>query len=448
MLSSTIVYLLFVAFGTMFTGQLMEAPLLLYMQKLKFTTSPESTFYIMTLAISSLVPVLCTVPFGHLSSRFGPGTTLSFCYFTVAVGVCTVILSRDNKFMFLVGYILYSITLGVRLLRFAIIGDIVEERNRTMIMAIHTFMIPAGALVAPLIWLLCQQWRQHTNVFQITFDRFSLDFSVGILSALACSAISYSKLRVTGADVSVPVNATMTENKDASETIKLENENYGSCENSSEVNNCGTLTSIETTTTTAPNKSVSIVLFTWMLLFIRLTWMIGMATFQPILIHKFAFDDAKIGKTYLLTGLISLLPPVIIVILTMVTNDRVILLLGFFLKIIGIMFYLPIFSSLGYWQVIIAYSLLAKGTMFCSTTIISLFTKVFGGSKSSKEMAYVWSVANMVPVAIQIVMANRLVGLFNTWKFGLLLIPIASCLLIVMSPLSNKYLGTKSTSSL
>lgn len=429
----TVLSIFAVALCAMTSGMLMESPLLLYLQHLHYTTSPKATFYVMAVSLSFLTPVLTTIPIGHCGSRYGPGRTLGFAFMIVLLGMMVVMTARFNKWLFLMGYILYSTNLGLRILRFTIISDVVPVEHRTLVMAVHQLMIPLGAFLAPLIWLICQRWKGEVILVKhfLILDRFTITLLIGIIITLINIIICFTNFQYRATDQSLP----SSEGKDSElkKSSNNETKDYGTC--SEQQVDVGAL---ETTNDSTPVFSLPMLFFSTLMLCVRLILMVILVLFQPILVHRYGADDESIGNIYLLVSVIGLLPPLFVALLSKFLDDYTIFVIGLILKTAGVVLYLPPFTWLNKWQVIIGFLLATKASTFCTTSLMSLYTKIFHSSPT--QMGYMWTLSNIIPVVIQVAMADSLVGFYAEWKFMFFLLPILVSFGLVASPYGRRLL--------
>lgn len=429
----TVLSILAVALCAMTSGMLLESPLLLYLQHLHYTTSPKATFYVMAVSLGFLSPILSTIPLGHCGSRFGAGRTLGFAFVVVLLGMIIVMMARFNKWLFLIGYILYSTNLGLRILRFTIISDVVPVEHRTLVMAVHQLMIPLGAFLAPLIWLVCQRWKGEVIFIKqfLVFDRFTLTLLTGIIITLVNTIICFTNLQYPTTDKSLPNNEG--KGSELKKSSNNDTKDYGTY--SEQQVDVGIP---ETTNNSSPVFSLPMLFFSTLMLSVRLILMVIIVLFQPILVHRYGANDESIGNIYLIVSVIGLLPPLMVALLSRFLDDYTIFVIGLILKAAGVVLYLPPFTWLNKWQVIIGFLLTTKASTFCTTSLISLYTKIFHSSPT--QMGYMWTLSNIIPVVIQVGMADSLVGFYAEWKFMFFLLPILLSFGLVASPYGRRLL--------
>lgn len=425
--------ILAVTTGTMVVVSSLESPLLLFMNEVGFTNAQHVSFYVRTVSIGLLVPVLSAIPLGHLASHFGAGITLSYAFLFVSLGFALICISRSSKLIFLAGYIMYSVCSGMRILRFSIIADLVSTEDRTLVMAVQQLMIPIGALISPCVWILIVRlWHSEIEVVQsiLVIDRFTLSYAFGMFVAVSASFLCYTKLRKTSADTEITESSNPSNERLSGNSIEESNQSlngYGSC-------NLPAPLKIVGIAELKHYRNTRLCFFAFLLLCIRLILAVFLALFQPVLIHRFGAGDEEVGRVYLLIGILSLIPPALVALASKLADDRQILLFGLVIELMGASMYLPFFSFLEKWQVIIGYLLVIKASAFFNTATISLFTKVLGPMGSAKNLGYVWSIANVLPAVVQISFASQIVGLFSTWKFSLFLVPIIIALSMTLCP--------------
>lgn len=193
-----------IAVLTMLTMTAIGPTVLLYMNHAGFTHATDISSYVIASSLSSAVPIASNIILGTIGSRFGPGRALSVGALTAALGLVIVLVSRSSLFLFFVGYGLYSVANSLRVIRISILSKVVPENERTTVLATHALMTPIGALMGPLVWIGFQTYRGEAPLLGglLTFNRFSLDYSVACFALLAIAVIA--ALRLTSI---VPANA-------------------------------------------------------------------------------------------------------------------------------------------------------------------------------------------------------------------------------------------------
>lgn len=406
-----------------------ETTLLLYMNHVKFTTPTDTVFFVRLMSLSLVIPLVASPVLGSCSVRFGPRLTLTCSYFIAMLGFCVVAFSKSNPWGFIIGYTMCSISISLRVIRYSLIGDFIPSEQRTRVMAIHQFMSLLGFLIAPLFWLSIQ--GRHISLLSstITLNPFSINFLFCMILAainmtLSCTVLT---VRPPSHNAAEPQNDTETHT-----TTNLSPTEYGST----------SVIAIDTVDTNSNRpeidlkkyRNIRIAYFTIVIMLTRLSLYLYLSIFQPIMIGYFKFNDRDMGFTYIVIGILSLIPPIIIACLTKILSDRYILLCGLVIKILGAVIFLPLFGPVQKWQPVAGYILVVKATVFCSTATISLFTKILGPLCSAKTIGNMWGMSSLAPALIQIVFSSEIVTMFSTWNFAVFALPALLALSIVVIP--------------
>lgn len=159
-----------------------------------------------------------------------------------------------------------------------------------------------------------------------------------------------------------------------------------------------------------------------------------MTAFQPVLINVFHTSDAKLGLIFELVAIFAIVPPLLVALLSKYLKDRQILVIGLISKILGMALFLPLFGPVREWQVIAGFLLIIKASIFFSTASMSLFTKLLGSMSTSSLIGLLASGSNIGPAVAQIALADHIVKLFGSFRFGLFAIPAIISLVMIVHP--------------
>lgn len=139
-------------------------------------------------------------------------------------------------------------------------------------------------------------------------------------------------------------------------------------------------------------------------------------SFQPLLLRVFHLSDSSLSHLYIILGLLSLFPPVLVAFATRyIRSDRLLVLFGTLAKLFGTLLYLPPFTTASRWYATAAFVLAVKGTTFFTAASMSLLTKLLGPMCSPLTIAAVTGMANTAAVAVQMGIPRRVAGLGGTW---------------------------------
>lgn len=161
-----------------------------------------------------------------------------------------------------------------------------------------------------------------------------------------------------------------------------------------------------------------------------------MTAFQPILVNVFHVSDANLGLIFLIIAVFAVIPPLLVAVLSRILMDRQILMVGLLAKLIGMSLFLPLWGPTTEIQVIIGFLLVIKASIFFSTASMSLFTKILGPMTTSYLLGLLASSASVGPALAQILLSNRIIIWFGSYRFGLFAIPAIASLLAIIWPSS------------
>lgn len=457
------------SFGTMFSMMSLETTMLLYMNSVGFTSETDTSFFVKTQAIGFMVPIAASAILGHIANKYGAKRTLTFSYIIVLMGYGIMFTSKRSTVVFMLGYVCYVICSAFRIIRYSIIAEIVPIQHRTIVMAIHQFATPLGFLCAPVVWLFVQR-QQVTLPLGNTLDRFDLNFILCMIVTFIITVLISMKLNYTSSDVVTYSNHPLTssheeegEGGELSETKQEDSKLHLQLESKDDErreimnNRSSNKASYESISIVIRNgeridkKKYSLsrfVFFTCIILFTRFTFETILCIFQPVLIGYFRSTDREMGVIYLVIGVVSLVPPIVVAYLsTCAVSDREILTFGILLKLAGALMFLPLplfGTTMHRWQPILGYIMVIKASSFVTTSTISLFTKVMGPLSSTKTLGYLWSASNFLPAVVQLLFPKQIVATFSSWAFSIFVIPTAVAACMVVSPVGRNMLSEAS----
>lgn len=400
-----------------------EFTLLLLLNHYGLTNAQDQRFYIQCSALVLFVPVLANIPATMCASRIGVARTLFWGNLIVAAGLFVMVFAHDSRSLVVLALTLYSLYMTLRVLRISLIARLVRPDNRTAAMAIHQLMIPVGAIFGPGLWLLCQMWKGSLHVCGLLLDRYTLLISlVGIIN------------------VGVALLArTLPEATEGSRNTAPEEDQIFNSEDGVDVASYGAVEMPEETQEEEEDRhkfvSSRLTFFILLTLAVRGASGFFQVALQPVLVEVFGATDAQVGLTYLLVAPIGCVTPLLVAVLTKYLQDRHILTIGLVIKVVGMALYLPWGADVGMIQVVAGFTLLMKGTMFFTTTLMSMLTKVLGKHYRHEHIGAIWTAALIGPAVAQIAFQTTIVPLFGTWRFAWFGLPAAASLgLVMMSP--------------
>lgn len=438
--STPVVIVLVMAICTMIVISCIDWTLLLYLNHTSLVPNTDA-YYITASAFALCAPIVLNPILGLLSFRFGSGVTLSYGYIVVAFGILLIILFRSSPTIFMIGYLLYAPLTTYRIVRLSILAEIVSLNNRTAIMALHQLMAPVGAFLSPMLWIYVQRWKGERNLGHfLAIDRFTAYylFAIGLLAVMFVLGILHLKFL----SQEEPSNAGRGESTDGE---------YGATSNRSGTGADHSNVHVvipDDTQHAAPNRgpifdNFRFLYFSLLLLLMQSTMALIRVSFQPVLVEVYGTDEENVGRIYGIVAALSLLPPIIVAVLSRIMNDRAIILFGILLKMVGASLWLPLFGEVRRWQCVAGFMLCVKASQFFTTAAISAFTKTVGKRGSQKQLGYMWSIGNIGPALLQLGVAGPLLKVFGSWWFVASVVPVIVGFAMVLHPWGWKQLGDR-----
>lgn len=420
-------------FGNMFTSRLVEQTLLLYMLQASLIEDKTASFYVITRSMYLIVPIFAAAFLGDLAVRIGTGSAFAVAHLIIALGIFMIMISRENKVTFFIGYSLFAVFAALRVLRFTLVGQMVPVRHRTLALSALQVMVPVGMTLGPLLWLCYQLWQGAVSIFAPYFvvDRFFLTQLTALVINLGLGAMAYFVLRTPPRAVA-PANPLHPADSGPS--------TYGTIEQSSSSPSFNPPSQDEI----SRYRRSRFIFFMFLIICTNFGFDILFVSFQPILISYFGATDSEVGRIFAIAGAITFVPPIIMAFASKHVDDRVILSFGIFLKVIAAAMFLPVFGEIQRPQVVVGHYINISSTLLVNTPFISLFTKVLGKLFSGRAIGNLWSCSNILAAVVQLLFASKFVGLFGSWAFGVFLLPLAVGMLMIFTPVGWRMLDSQS----
>lgn len=418
----------FTAIATVVSCFLVNATMVPFLNEINYTNSTDASFYIRANSLQVLARVPISILLGHISSVFGSVPTLGYSFVVAIVGILLLLLSRASVIVFLIAYLLSSVLLSVRVLRIAIISDLVSPASRTTFFALHQLMNPISNLLAPLCWIQIQRWTGSVSIMSniIVLDRFSLSHLTAIVLLLVAFIISRSFLsEVEDTADAEPNSAATVQHPPESEPLLRETPRSQAPNSAT---NYTTLPIDEVVLGEPPNFSFYLAVS----VLGRVSTSIAAVSFQPILVDIFLVSDARLGRIYLMAASLALGFPLISAFLSRFLSDKEVMLLGLLLKLGGNLLYLPLFGPVSVLQLVVAYVLTYRTAIF-QTAALSSYTKTVRDRGSRKRgIANLNAGSNAAGALVRLVVAKWILLIFDSWWFALFTIPTILALLLVI----------------
>mmetsp|Transcript_3766 Transcript_3766/g.11227 ORF Transcript_3766/g.11227 Transcript_3766/m.11227 type:complete len:559 (-) Transcript_3766:1753-3429(-) len=409
-----------------FLAMLMQAalsPCLLLLTNHRGWTNGQDVSFFATLSlVSVMVPIGGNIWSGQLASATSPRAALLIMIGIVAGGLVIMLLA-DSSLVFLVGYTLYSMNYSIRIVRLTLLSAIVPKRTLTRVMATHALATPLGALFGPILWLLCAQFRYEKQilvlfpgVLRIDIDRFTLIMGCSALASLAMMSLVYAKIPAEAGRSQASNGRRKNPKTDNRVRFKVDES-----ENSVDVDNFRL----------SVFRFFCIVMF-----FINFSAGFFQVGFQPILVDIFHFTDSQIGIVFEIIGILAVIPPILVAILSEFLQDRHIMLFGIVLKLIGMALYS--FPAAGgnppSWRVILGFILIVKASICFFTSAVSLFSKIIGPVGGGALIGTLSSLSAAGPALAQLLAMRVLLAWFGKPQFMLFMLGTVVGLGFVLYP--------------
>lgn len=432
LLSPPVLILFSIAIASMYTIYTVDWTLVPFLHHVTPTLLPI-TLYLRLSALRQLVPLLASALLGLLSSRIGSVRALALAYSFVWLGILAFVLAPQNIYLVTAGIFMYSTISALRVVRIAILADLVAPCNRTATLAWHLAISPVAALIAPSMWDLLQNWHAvlSTSLWsgsEFVFDRFTLNHTIALvmLTAAILAIFAYRDKLDTSHVTAIQTNI---------QGNRLASPEYGTVNTNMNIQQVRQANATPTTQ--------------WTLIFIPLLTgpNLGLCasakTLQPALMGPFGKVASYVAHTYTVMAAIGLVPPFCIATLSNKLSDHTLLL-----KLSGGVLYMPLFGGISASRVAVAFVLLVLASSFFTTALLSMFSKkVEDPRQRAAALGILWSVAHAVPALLQLLLADRLMAVFGSWTFCLAFLPTAMVFVAVMSPWFARISKTQWTSS-
>jgi hypothetical protein len=128
------------------------------------------------------------------------------------------------------------------------------------------------------------------------------------------------------------------------------------------------------TLTTKAHVRYTIVFFSVLVFLMNLSVGFYMATFQPILVNVYNYDQAQLAEIAFIYCGLAVVPPLIVSIVAKRYTPRSITFFGLLFKLLGMLVYAMPPGHV--WQLVVGYVLVLKGALFFLTSLIALLSQV------------------------------------------------------------------------
>lgn len=398
---------------------------LLYLQYLGFSSAEDISFYVWTEVIRSSVPVVGHAVTGTVAARIGGRYTLcTLCSFAIC-GILLIIQASAlrSKTAYIFGDIALNTARSMRLTRIIVITEQVPAHQRTGVIATHSLFGPVGAILGPLVWILCEHFHADVAVGRLfRLNMYTVNYFVGAVLSWVIAIISWNRLPKFSSP-SIWRNPTEPSARGVAPAstgpsfVRV-------------VTARGTFDSV---VNTKLYQRWTFLYFLVLMFSVDLCNALIFVGFQPILINHFHVDAKQLGYIYLIILLIALIPPVILAYISRVLEDRQIMMVGLVIKLFGVLFLVPIFGdTIHRWQAIVGSILIMKSSRFFYACSISLYSKLLGPLSNGTLLGMLGSITQIGPAVVQIFFAKFSVGIFGTYRYALLGLPLVFSILLMV----------------
>jgi len=395
----------------------------LYLQYIGFATRNDIGFYVWTEVIRSGVPVFGHLLIGAVAARIGVRYTLTALSSIGFFGLLLIIQASSLRIRapFIIGYTSLIIARSVRVVRTIILTERVPASMRTTVMAIHDMWGPVGAIFGPLLWILSQNIRTDIPVFGLfRINRFTTSYFLSAITVFAMGAISWNRFN----------NYSRTQSATGSPAIDTDVDVTGPDQVHVRMSD-----GRQIVVNTRRYQVVLFIYFFTLLLIVNVSMGLVFMGFQPILVIKFHASGQKLGFMYEIVSLISVIPPLILAYISRFLKDREIILLGLVLKVVGMLFFMPVFGGhLHIWQPVFGFILMMKASTFFWTCSMSLASKLLGPMSNRTILGMLSAGTSIGPAIGQLFFAELTVELFGSYLYVLIGIPILFAIILVRWP--------------
>jgi len=378
------VYVVFLVVFLITLGNLEMNPILfLYFASQDWVNKSADDFlyYTLILIVGTVSPIILGPLFGLWQSRRGK-TKEPILFETVCCLVGFAVMAfTNNRWLFLVAYLLSRMPLGQRAVRTTYVLAVtdVEEKTRAMSLAPITSLL--GAILAPLITLLCSLAPDPEHSWYIVGDikinQLNLPILISTYVTLARLVITVMTFKELSSDINLQSDK---------ETRTIWDGEY-------QVMHFGKQITVHSSTVVW--GFVGFLSGSFFLL--QVTFGSLIVTLQPLLVGKLNFGLVEMSLFILTLAFTSLIPSIAIAILSKKgLPDRYLMITGT-VFMIGVAFLYTAPPMHG-WQTISGGVLIIPALLFYSIPVNALFSKVLGPRASGTKMGILSSAMGLGPV--------------------------------------------------
>lgn len=394
---------------------------LLFLKSIGLSTETDVAFFVLVTALSETTPIFASAFLGIVASRIGSARTLCIACLIVCASILSLIISR-SRVAVAAAFVAYGFCISGNTLRQIFITENIPAQCRTEALSMYTFVSSIGALLGPLVWLLCNRFTADIALIHgVVLNKFTLAFSIvaGIICVMAVLSIvlhfgcKYSRRELA--------YLSTRQNSDVDDDSKTERSQ---------------------SIWTNQSKLLTFLLFGALDLLTSAVTSILLENVQPILVSRFGADGQHLGIVFEIVTIAELLPPLLVAFVSRYLKDREIMFIGILIKVIGGILYLPVIEAVQEWQVIIGYALNYKSAIFFESAMLSLFSIKFDSDSNSTLLGILASSSAFGYVVSQYAFGVTAVRIFGTFSFAFFLIPLFVALLLLLLPSNWRKLNT------
>ncbi|KAL6076456.1 hypothetical protein QOT17_002995 [Balamuthia mandrillaris] len=416
----------------------------LYVKYRGWASDDDIMYWSILQAVGTVVPIFVTPVLGFWAN-FRPikEVFLLSTFLSVLGNLMWVLLAEE--WSFLVAFGLINVAYSLKSVRATYIGRAVEPEYRTKAFGLHRLYEVVGSLVGPLITLTlgkapkpedAPSWG--VSILDISFNRSTLSFMVAtFLVALVLYLTMFHFHELPHTLPSAQRAARKQRKLERAGTITSEAEELISTQHS--------LNSRPPSKTEKRrrvlHKTLFMTAFLCFVVLLRLPIGVYRVSYHPILVNIFDFGHYLVSITSITNSILSLIPPLLLSLLSHRVKDRTMILFGLFINLAGMVIYSVPPMKLP--QILIGYDLVTEASMLYYTASMSLFSKQMGKGADGFLMALINIAGSLGPAIGSLVGGHLLLRLYATPYFLLFTVPALLGFALFLLPCFYKRLAER-----
>jgi MFS family permease len=391
----------------------------LYFNSREWTSPGDVVYYVIVTATGIMMPVVLNPLLGFWQGRRPTKEIFVFEVFMTTYGFLAMALV-DNRWVFLMGYALSRLPLCVRAVRMTYVMRTTSAEQRTQAISMLPLFALLGAVVGPFVVALCALAPDaaHSWVLSgIDFNQYTITMWVGF-------ALNLARL---------PIVLFAFKEERFSDRHQSSSSSAPSGDALAKVDDDGS-SSLASDEDALEKRRV----WLWWLFFaivgflVQFTFGIYVLTLQPILVNAYGFDQTAMAIFILVLALASLVPPVLMGLLSKRFGilDRNFLLIGILGMIVALTVYsvAPVSKN----QAIAGGVLMFPFMILFGPSSNSLFSKLVGNRASGLKVGLLASASSLGPAFGALIGGQVVLPLYTTATFMAFIPPAGLAIVLIL----------------